>query len=146
MFNNILFVCTGNICRSPTAEYLMQSLLTQNNISISSAGLNAIIGSPIDATAAQVLADNGIYYQSHTARQLQTSHLLDADIILAMEKNHINTILNLSPEIRGKVFLLGKWQNDREIPDPYKKSRTNYDHTYRLIDEGVRAWVQRITS
>ncbi|MNL61649.1 Low molecular weight protein-tyrosine-phosphatase etp [compost metagenome] len=61
-----------------------------------------------------------------------------------MEQRHINGVLNIAPEARGKVFLLGKWQDNREIGDPYRQGRPAFLHAYALIEEAVYAWAQRL--
>lgn len=144
MFNKILILCVGNVCRSPTAERLFEHRLAGRGYTIRSAGLHALENQPIDETARAILAENGYNGDYHQARQLEALHLRNADIVLVMEKRHIEPVLALAPESRGKVFLLGKWQNDREIPDPYKQSRATFEHTYKLIEEAVNAWIARL--
>ncbi|MNL66713.1 Low molecular weight protein-tyrosine-phosphatase etp [compost metagenome] len=61
-----------------------------------------------------------------------------------MEKRHLEDILKIAPEARGKVFLLGKWQDDREIDDPYRQGKPAFVHAYALIEEAVHAWAQRL--
>ena len=73
MFNNILMVCIGNICRSPSAEYLLKHKLAHKpNITIHSAGLGALVDKPIDPSAGQLLSANGVDASEHRARQLTT--------------------------------------------------------------------------
>lgn len=144
MFNNILIVCVGNICRSPTAECLFKKHLAGQGYNIQSAGLKALEGKNIDPMAQRILAENSVNCDHHSARQLTTEYLHNADIVLVMEKAHIEPVLALVPEARGKVFLLGKWQHDREIPDPHKQSQAMFEHTYTLIDEAVNAWIKRL--
>lgn len=98
----------------------------------------------MDATAQKVLAKHGLSLADHVARQLEKSHLQQADLVLAMEKGHIDAIHAMAPETRGKVFLIGKWQDNREISDPYKQSETVFDHTYALLQEAVDAWNNRL--
>jgi protein-tyrosine phosphatase len=67
--------------------------------------------------------------------------LLRSDLILVMEKSHLAAIGRSAPEVSGKAFLLGKWQADTEIPDPYGQSRASFDHVFQLIDKGVSGWL-----
>jgi len=143
VFKRILIICVGNICRSPTAECLLKTRLEEHNLTISSAGLKACVGEEMDKHAHTVLDQHG-YAFTHTARQLMPDHIRQADLILVMEKEHIESVLNLAPEARGRVFLLGKWQSDREIPDPYTLSQSTFEHTYTLIDEAVQAWIAKL--
>ena len=141
MFQRILLVCVGNICRSPTAEYLLRHRLGDASVHISSAGLGALEDHPMDATAASLLLEHGIDASAHRGRQLSTSMLRDADLVLVMEREHASRIARLAPEASGKVLLLGKWLGEKEIPDPYRKSRTAFEHVYGLIDQAIAPWL-----
>lgn len=149
MFRRILVVCIGNICRSPTAEFLLRESLQQSGVppaavQVASAGLSAMRGYPIEDTAAQVLREHGVDGAGHRARQLTPAMLRDADLVLAMEKSHVAAIGRMAPETSGKVFLLGKWQDDTPVPDPYGQQREAFDHVYQLIERGVAAWLPHL--
>ncbi|WP_235186557.1 low molecular weight protein-tyrosine-phosphatase [Dyella japonica] len=136
-------MCRGNICRSPTAQYLFQSRMNLRGVEVRSAGLNAVIGSPMDATALQILNEkDGVDGSSHRAHQLVPSMLLGADLVIGMEKDHIAEMIQVSPEARGKIYLLGKWLDERDIPDPYRKKRPVFEHTHELIARGVESWMR----
>ena len=144
MFKNILIVCIGNICRSPTAEYLLGAALGPCGIRVSSAGLAALRDHPLEPMAGQVLQEHGHAPRTHRARQLYAGAVSEADLILVMEQRHIDGVLNLAPEARGKVFLLGKWQHDREITDPYRQGKPAFVQAYALIEQAAQAWAQRL--
>ncbi|KAF1699989.1 low molecular weight protein-tyrosine-phosphatase [Pseudoxanthomonas suwonensis] len=145
MFRKILFVCVGNICRSPTAELLMRRRLQgRSNVEVSSAGLQALVGRPVDPQAATLLRENGIDPDSHVARQATPSVLVAADLVLVMEQSHHARIVREVPQVSGKTFLLGKWRGQQEIPDPYRQHREAFQHVYRLIDDCVDSWVPYI--
>lgn len=142
MFQRILTVCIGNICRSPTAEYLLRQQLTSRDIQVSSAGLHAMAGHPMDATALQVISEHGIDGSAHRARQLTSAMLRAADLVLGMEKSHVNAMVRMAPEASGKIFVLDKWLQARDIPDPYRQQRPAFDHVYELIEQGVISWLR----
>lgn len=143
MFKNILVVCIGNICRSPTAEYLLKhKLASKSELLIHSAGLGALIDKPIDATAGQLLMENGIDASTHRGRQLRSSILLEADLILTMEQSHIKGINDIAPQVSGKTFLLGKWSQNENVPDPYRKSREAFEHVFKQIDKFTDDWLK----
>lgn len=142
VFKRILTVCIGNICRSPTAEYLFRDRLASRGLDISSAGLGAMEGYPTDATALQLLAENGIDGAAHRARQLVPSMLHQADLVIGMEKSHVDAMIKLAPEARGKIFILDKWLDGRDIPDPYRQQRPAFEHVYSLIERGVESWLR----
>lgn len=122
----------------------MRHRLQDSPIDIESAGLRALVDRPIDATAAQLLAENGIDPSGHRARQLSTDLVGQADLILVMERRHQADMMRSLPQASGKVFLLGKWLDDLEIPDPYGQQRAAFEHVYGLIDDCVTSWLPYI--
>lgn len=142
MFKRILIVCIGNICRSPTAEYLFRQRLASRDIQVGSAGLGALVDSPMDATALQLMAGHGIDGTGHRARALTTTLLHEADLILAMEARHVGSLGRFAPEVTGKVLLLDKWVQGRDIPDPYRKERATFEQVYGMIADGVDSWLR----
>src|SRR4029079_18865235 len=98
VFKRILFVCIGNICRSPTAEYLMRARLPAD-IEVASAGLGALVGHPMDATAARVLLEHGVDGSAHRGQQVTAELLRKSDLILAMEKFQVASIVRTAPEV-----------------------------------------------
>ncbi|WP_019341622.1 low molecular weight protein-tyrosine-phosphatase [Stutzerimonas stutzeri] len=141
MFQNILIVCVGNICRSPAAEALLTHKLENKGLTISSAGIGALVGNPMDKTAHEVLNDHGIEHTAHRARQVDSEMLHRADLILVMEQSHIHHIRQIAPEVHGKTFLLGKWLDDTEIPDPYRQSKPAFEHVHSLLTQSVESWL-----
>ena len=144
MFNNILIVCIGNICRSPTVEYMLKHKLAGNkpNITVHSAGLGALVDKPIDESDAALLSEHDINPDGHSARQLTREMLTQADLILTMEQRHIRDINKMAPQVGGKTFLLGKWSQNQEVPDPYRKSREAFEHVYELMDTFTDDWMK----
>jgi len=144
VFKNLLLVCVGNICRSPTAEILMRrKLRDREGVEVSSAGLQALVGKPIDATAAQLLREQGFATDAHRARQASPAVLSAADLILVMERSHLARITREVPQVSGKTFLLGHWDG-LEVPDPYRQQRIAFEHVYALIEQGVNRWSTHI--
>ena len=106
---HLLFVCTGNICRSPTAERLAATLAARDPIPdfrTSSAGTRAVIGHPVHPEAARVLVDLGGDSAGFTARQLTAKIAADADLVLALTKAHRDTVLELAPRQLHRTFTL----------------------------------------
>ncbi|MDU7378820.1 MAG: low molecular weight protein-tyrosine-phosphatase Wzb [Enterobacteriaceae bacterium] len=144
MFNKILVVCVGNICRSPTAERLLKKY--QPALTVESAGLGALVGKSADAEAARVAAKNDLSLEGHCAQQVSGKMCRDFDLILVMEKRHIAALCEIAPEMRGKVMLFGHWDDEREIPDPYRKSRDAFEAVYTLLDQSARQWAQALNA
>ena len=142
MFNSILVVCAGNICRSPTGEYLLKHKLADSKITVSSAGLTALVGKGADGTASSIALTNSIDMSGHQGRQLSSTLIAENDLILVMEERHLSDLLGQYPQARGKTFLLGKWINNTEIPDPYRQSQEAFEHVYNLVDKACNAWTK----
>ncbi|EWH04600.1 phosphotyrosine protein phosphatase [Pseudoalteromonas lipolytica SCSIO 04301] len=140
MFDSVLVVCAGNICRSPTAEYVLKSKLHGKNIAVCSAGLTALEGKPADAMAQKITLEHGINMAAHAGRQISSSLVMQNSVILVMEQRHLDDLCSRYPQARGKTFLLGKWIGDKEIPDPYRQSEEAFKHVYDLIDSACSAW------
>ncbi|MFJ7796061.1 low molecular weight protein-tyrosine-phosphatase [Pseudomonas sp. NPDC096950] len=144
MFKKILVVCVGNICRSPTAELLLRNALASSAITVTSAGLGARVGEAMEPAARQVLEERGHCAQAFKARQITPDIVNDSDLILVMEKQHVSQVLKIASHARGKVFLLGKWQGEREIQDPYRQGKAAFIHAHALIEDAVCSWAQRL--
>lgn len=142
MFDKILVVCIGNICRSPTAEFILQEKLPDKQVA--SAGLFAMAGKDMDAQARQMGAEHGYSFPSHTARQFDAEFARNYDLILVMESGHRTIIAERFPEALAKTMLLGKWQGDKEIPDPYRKSDEVFRHVFNLIETSSDLWASKL--
>jgi len=140
VFERILIVCMGNVCRSPAAEYLFRARTDSPGVNFTSAGLCAPEGRPMDPTALELLADSGIDGTMHRARQLAPSMLHEADLILGMEKSHVDAMVRLVPETRGKVYLLDKWLDGNDIPDPYRQQRPAFEYVHEMIARDIESW------
>lgn len=148
MLNGVLLVCVGNICRSPMAEALLINRLSGGkyaNVNIASAGVGALVGHKADAAVKVLMNKRGIDVSMHRARQLNTELLSEYDLILVMEKGHINAVHNIAASSNGKVHLLGKW-SDFEISDPYMQPRREFEVALDLIERGVDEWVEKVFS
>lgn len=107
----VLFVCTGNICRSPTAERLLARRLRDRlgvgmPFEVSSAGVGALAGDPIYPDAAQLLIRAGIDVSGFAARDLGRSMAESADLILGMSRSHRAAVARLAPRVLPKLFTL----------------------------------------
>jgi protein-tyrosine phosphatase len=142
MFNRILVLCVGNICRSPTAEYILKQHIKNQGITVSSAGLAALQGKPVDETAQKIALEHGVDMSPHIAQQVNSKIIYENDVILVMQQGHLEDLYARYPEVRGKVFLLGKWIDNAEISDPYRKSDEAFIHVYNLIERACHAWLK----
>lgn len=107
MAHRILTVCTGNICRSPTAEQLLVAHLTHHNITVTSAGTHAMVGSPMPAPArllSTLLGGRGA--EEHRGVQLTADQIREADLVLAMDRQHRRAVVELHPPASRYCFTL----------------------------------------
>lgn len=146
MFNKILVVCVGNICRSPTGERILQKLLP--NKEVASAGIAAeksrLIGKPADEIAILIAAENSVDVENHKSQQVTPQLCAQYDLILVMEKGHIEALSQISPESRGKTMLFGQWIGQKNIPDPYRQSREAFEYAYKLLEDAAKAWAKKL--
>ena len=148
---HICFVCSGNICRSPTAALVFTEHLRRAGLSgtvrVTSAGIGPWhAGEPIDERAGAVLARNG-YPTRHVAAQIDAEHL-DADLLLAMDRGHEKALRRLvdDPE-RVRMFRSfdPAADGDLEVPDPYYDGPRGFDEVLAMTEaamDGLLAWVR----
>ncbi|MGX5913500.1 low molecular weight protein-tyrosine-phosphatase [Aliidiomarina sp. Khilg15.8] len=148
MFNKILVVCVGNICRSPTAEFMLKARLPEKEIA--SAGLHAMVnsegvGQDMDKQARSIAEDRGVPCDIHQAQKLTRELIKEYDVVLVMESRHRDEIANRYPEALAKTFLLGQWaRGNKEIPDPYRKSDEVFEQIFQLIDNACESWASKL--
>ena len=142
--NNILTVCTGNICRSPVAEALLKDRLPGRKVW--SAGLHALVGYPADASACEVAALHGLDLSAHRAQQVQGWMLTRAELVLVMQASQQSQLEQLYPLARGKIHCLGEFgpQGALDIADPYQQPLAAFEAAHSAITVGVDEWVRRI--
>ncbi len=143
----VLFVCTGNICRSPTAEGVLRRKLAEagldGRVSVDSAGMiDYHAGNPPDRRAIQHAARRGYDLQDLRARQLSHADFEAFDLLLGMDRDHFNQLVRLCPPPlarRVKLFLeyAAVAGLPSEVPDPYYGGAADYDYALDLIEPGV---------
>ena len=144
MIKTVLVVCVGNICRSPLVERLLQAHAP--HLSVSSAGIGALVGKPADATASEVAALQGVSLDGHVARQFTAALGQAADLILVMEPGHKAQIARETPQLSGKTMLLDHWSGSKGIADPYKKSSECHKLVFDQIETAAKAWAVKLTN
>lgn len=142
MFNRILIVCDGNICRSPTVAAMLAQL--KPGKTVGSAGLMGLVGHDMEPTARAVAQDNGLDCGEHVARKLDSEICRDSDLILVMESRQKERLSKAFPEASGKTFLLTHWNGGHDIPDPYKRGRDAFERIYPMMAAATEAWVAKL--
>ena len=145
----ILFVCHGNICRSPMAEYVMKDLVKkaglEGEFSIASAATSTEeIGCPVYPPARRKLAEHGIGCAGHAARQLTAADYASWDYLVGMDGanlRNMNRICGGDPQ--GKLSLLMDYTgHPRDVADPWYTG--DFDRTWEDVDAGCRGLLDRI--
>lgn len=142
MIRSVLVVCVGNICRSPLGERLLQA--RTSGLSISSAGIGALVGNPADPDASAVAAAKGVSLEGHSARQFDLALGRAADLILVLEPGHKAQIARDYPQFSGKTMLLDHWTGAKGIADPYRKSQEFHEAVFVQIEAASAAWAERL--
>lgn len=141
----ILFVCTGNTCRSPMAEVILKHKRL-DNVEVRSAGIYAMPNAEMSAHAQQVLYEANMTHQ-HLATQLSITELEWADLILTMTTAHKDTIIANFPNAEQKVFTLKEYTSEvsgRNVVDPYGGSIGIYKETFAELTTLVEQLVKKI--
>ncbi len=134
----VLFVCTGNTCRSPMAQAYFNSVCDKENAIALSAGLFAD-GTQISHNAKQVLNENGIDFE-HTSVQITQELMESADFIFGITHSHASQLISMFPQYAHKIYTL-----KQSIPDPYAQSTDVYRKCFEQIKYNVDAVCKYIT-
>ncbi len=138
MIKTVLVVCVGNICRSPLGERLLKAHAP--HLSVTSAGIGALVGKSADATATEVASARGVALDGHIARQFDAELGRAADLILVMEPGHKTQIARDAPQLSGKIMLFDHWVGAKGIADPYRKSTEFHAIVFDQIEAAAKGW------
>ncbi|MEO0092357.1 MAG: low molecular weight protein arginine phosphatase [candidate division WOR-3 bacterium] len=154
----ILFVCTGNSCRSPMAKGIFDKLIEKSakirkseiNILTLSAGTNATKGNLPSEYAQQAVKKYGVDIRHHISHPLTEERIALADLILVMENKHKERVLELAPLAKNRTFLITEYvgEDNQEIPDPFgqplEKFQEVADLLYKLLQKVYKIVINQI--
>ncbi len=149
----VLFVCLGNICRSPTAEGVFRQLVQKQNLAdrifIDSAGTHAYhIGEPPDARAQTAAGRRGVDISGLRGRQALARDIEEFHYVLAMDRENLAHLLSICPagfERKIKLFLeFAPHRREKEVPDPYFGGPSGFDRVLDMIEEAAAGLLEDI--
>ena len=145
MIRSVLFVCTGNICRSPTAEGVLRGLAERERLQVrveSRATHDYHVGEAPDERAQQHALRRGYDLRAQRAKQVARRDFDEFDLIVAMDRGHLRMLERLAlPEQRRKLRLL---LPGRDVPDPYYGGADGFEEVLDLVEAACRSLVQEI--
>jgi protein-tyrosine phosphatase len=136
-------VCMGNLCRSPMAAALFRARLPADRCAVLSAGLVAQPGRQVAPLAAEVLRVHGLAVPVEAPRQFDPAAVGDDDLVLAMQRRHVQALRALLPHARVRIQLLGRWTSPREIDDPMGGRVEDFERAFTRIAACVDQWCAR---
>lgn len=149
----IVFVCLGNICRSPTAEGIFQHLVNERGLDpyfyVDSAGTSAYhIGEPANSKSQKLANEHGIELRSR-ARQFEKNDLEEFDLIVAMDRENLANIKSLdgSKDYEEKIVLLRDFDpnpGDGEVPDPYFGGMDGFKNVFDIVKRSCKALLDEL--
>ena len=148
----ILFVCTGNTCRSSMAAALFKNLIEQSGdgkaIKILSAGTAAFEGQRASPNAIAVMDEKGVDLRGHRAAVLTREKIMQSDLILTMTNSHKNQVIKIAPEAAGKTYTLKEYTNisdgNTDIFDPFGQSIDTYRKSAQEIEFALKILLKMI--
>ncbi len=146
----IMFICTGNICRSAMAHAMFEKMAKEQNknVQVYSCGIYAQNGDIPTYEAIETMNEYGIDLRNHRATNIRNSNIKDMDVILCATISHKNSVINMYPELKEKAFTMKEYagypQNDLDIKDPWGYGIEVYKSCAKEIKECLNKIIEKL--
>jgi protein-tyrosine phosphatase len=143
----IMFVCSGNVCRSPMAQGILKKLLegegVLDKVDVISSGTLKLVEAPANIHTLEVASEHGVDLDEHLSQHVNAVLMREANIVIALAQNHIKYLRAKFPNLGKKVVLLKQWNNSRalslpSIPDPIGLGRAKFESVYVEIEHELK--------
>ncbi|MBE5819453.1 MAG: low molecular weight protein arginine phosphatase [Clostridiales bacterium] len=147
----VMFICTGNICRSAMAHRMLEKRvkdLNRDDIEVYSCGVFAYNGDEPTNQGIEVMKNYAVDLKAHRATNIHNSNIEDMDIILCATTSHKNNVINMYPDLEEKIFTIKEYvgynKEDLDIADPWGLSTKVYENCAEEIDDCVEKIIDKI--
>lgn len=148
----IMFVCTGNICRSAMAHRMLEKYINdknkQNEVEVYSCGIFAETNDVSTKEAIEVMKEYNVNLTTHRATNIRESNISDMDVILCATEEHKSHVIYMYPELNGRIFTMKEYagfpKNDLNIKDPWGFNKETYRNCAKEIKKCIDKYMEKI--